>query len=507
MPKPVAQQIGRVYLVGAGPGHPGLVTLRGVECLRLADVVLYDYLVNPQLLEHARSTAELVCLGRHGRGRLWTQEEINHRMIEAARQGSNVVRLKAGDPAVFARAAEEAEALTAAGVAFEIVPGSTAALASGSHAGVPLTHRQVSSAVAIVTGHEDTEKEQPPLDYRQLGAFPGTIVIYMGVTSAAEWSAELIAGGKSPDTPVAIVRRCSWPDQSVHRTRLGDLGTFVIQSRLRPPVIFIVGMAAADESSVAWFTSRPLFGQRVLVTRAEGQAGALRDLLQDAGAEVLLQPVIAIEPPLEWKAVDDALARLDTFDWVVFSSANGVSHWLDRLAMLGKDARSFGPAKIAAIGPGTADELAKYRLRADLVPDEYRAESLADALSPSAAGKRILLVRASRGREVLAERLIAAGATVEQVVVYRSVDVTTPDTDIAATLADGRIHWITVTSSAIARSLVALFGEHLHKTRLASISPITSQTLRELGHEPAAEAREYTMPGILAAICDKSSQH
>ncbi|MBL8826750.1 MAG: uroporphyrinogen-III C-methyltransferase [Planctomycetaceae bacterium] len=501
MRKYLAHRFGPVYLVGAGPGDPGLFTLRGVETLRRADLVLYDYLVNPQLLEHARTGAELVCLGRHGRAPRLSQTEINARMVEAAQQGRTVVRLKAGDPAVFARFGEETDALTAAGVPFEIVPGITAALASGSHAGIPLTHRKFASAVALVTGHEDADKCEPAVEYRALASFPGTIVMYMGVTTVGEWSAALIEGGKSASTPVAIVRRCSWSDQTVQRTTLGGLPALVAEQRLRPPVIFIVGEAAAAESSVSWFATRPLFGQRIIVTRPEGQSFALRDPLQELGAEVRIQPAIAIEPPADWSAVDAAIGRVSEFDWLVFSSSNGVRMWFDRWWSLGGDWRRLANTKLAAIGPGTSDELAKYHLRADRLPDgEYRAEALAQALNAEAAGKRFLLVRASRGREVLAEQLQAAGGHVEQVVAYRSVDVTVPDAELTGLLHAGEVDWVTVTSSAIARSLAAMWGDALRRAKLASISPITSQTLRELGFTPHVEATEYTMPGLVDAI-------
>lgn len=500
MPTQAGNSSGRVYLVGAGPGDPRLLTLRGRDLLARADVVLYDYLVNPRVLEHAQPGAELVCLGRHGRGRLLTQEEINRRLIEEARAGRLVVRLKAGDPAVFARAAEEIDALVAAGVGFEIVPGITAALAAGSHAGVSLTHRKFASAVAFVTGHEQDEKPNGTLDYEALAVFPGTLVFYMGVTTAAEWSHALVDAGKPADTPVAIVRRCSWPDQQTLRGTLGTLGAVVEEHRLRPPAIIIVGDVLAWDQAAGWFTHRPLWGKRVLVTRPADQADAARDLLEELGAQVLVQPAIEILPPANWHEVDARLARLADYDWLVFSSANGVRFFLDRLEALGGDLRRLGPLKLAAIGPGTAEALVYYRLKADLVPAEYRAEALADALLTAGAG-RVLLVRASRGREVLAEQLSDAGVDVEQVVAYRNQDVEQSDAEIAAALTDGGIDWITVTSSAIARSLVRLYGPLLGRARLASISPVTSQTLRELGLEPAAEATEFTIAGLVRAIC------
>jgi uroporphyrinogen III methyltransferase/synthase len=505
MPNPTPPTFGRVYLVGAGPGDPGLITLRGAQCLARADIVLYDYLVNPQILDHASPTAELVCLGRHGRDRIVPQSEINDRLVREATAGKSVVRLKGGDPAVFARAAEEVEALTAAGVEFEIVPGITTALAAGSHAGVPLTHRDVASAVALVTGHEQDGKPQPAIDYRALAQFPGTLVFYMGVTSAPIYTQGLIDGGKSANTPAAIVRRCSWPDQVTLRCTLGTVAQVILEHKLRPPAIVIVGDVVNCEGGGSWFANRPLFGTRILVTRPADQNQTLRDRLQELGADVLTQPAIRIAEPADWSPVDTALSRLDQYDWLVFSSANGVRAVMDRLWSQHGDLRRLGSLRLAAIGPGTREALAQYHLKADLLPTEYRAEALAEALLEKAPGQRFLLARASRGREVLAEQLRGAGGRgvagrVDQMVVYRSTDVEHADPEIAKALATGRIDWITVTSSAIARSLAALFGSDLSRAKLASISPITSATLRELGLEPAAEATEYTMTGLVEAI-------
>jgi uroporphyrinogen III methyltransferase/synthase len=508
---------GKVYLVGAGPGDPGLVTLRAVELLRRADVVLYDYLVNPTVLAHCRPGAELISLGKHGSGRVMSQGEINGLLIDLARSGSVVVRLKSGDPMVFAHAAEELDCLQQNGTPFEVVPGVTAALAAASYAGIPVTHRDSASAVAFVTGQEDADKTDSSLDFAALARFPGTLVFYMGVTTAEHWSQALIAAGKPPSTPVAILRHVSRPDQKRADTTLGEVGRVVREQKLRPPIVFIVGEVAAHGPAWSWFDKRPLFGQRVLVTRPAHQAADLAAPLAELGADVLLQPAILIRPPqirdrieptslplhlraADWATVDRSLELLDRFDWLVFSSSNGVRFLLERLSAIGRDLRLLGQLKIAVIGPGTADELSRFHLRADLVPDEYRAETLADALKSAAAGKRFLLIRASRGREVLAEELIKAGGIVEQIVVYDSVDVESPQPEIAAQMAAGKIDWTTVTSSAIARSLVRMFGDSLHKTKLASISPITSATLRELGFQPGAEAAEYTMPGVVAAI-------
>ena len=502
----MAHSVGKVFLVGGGPGDPGLITLRGCQCLARADVVLYDYLVNPQILSHVRPGAELICLGRHGRERIVPPEEVNAMLVELAREGRSVVRLKGGDPAIFAHAAEETRVLEAAQIPYEIVPGITAALAAGSYAGIPLTHGLAASAVALVTAQERDGKQAPGLDYQALAAFPGTLVFYMGITTARQWTAALIGAGKPATTPAAIVRRCSWPDQETISCSLGTLADEIEARRLRPPALVIVGSVAALAPRHGWFVDRPLFGTRVLVTRAAHQAPAQAALLSELGAQVLLQPAIEISPPDDWQSVDRALARLDQFDWLVFSSANGVRALMDRLLET-RDVRALGHLRLAAIGPGSAQELARYHLRADIVPENYRAEALAEALRPqAAAGKRFLLARASRGRELLAEVLRAEGGAVEQIVVYASRDVAQGDPPIGpAALAAGRIDWVTVTSSAIARSLATMFGAGLRNSKLAAISPLTSATLRELGHEVAVEARQYTIAGLVEAICSAPS--
>lgn len=499
----MSRAVGKVYLVGAGPGDPGLLTLRGAECLREADLVLYDYLASPLLLAHLRPGAEVVCLGRHGHGRLMSPAEVNAAMIGAARDGRTVVRLKGGDPTIFARAADELAALEAAGVPYEIVPGVSAAQAASSHAGIPLTQRDQASCVALVAGQESGEKRAADqLDYSALAKFPGTLVFYMGVTTAPHWSAALIAAGKPPATPVAIVRRCSFPDQQTIFTTLGEVGTLLSggAGKMRPPAVVIVGEVAREREAENWFTSRPLFGRTILVTRPEGQGDALANRLRKLGADVMFQPAIAISQPASWTPVDAAIARLHEFDWLVFSSANGVEYFMRRIDALGYDVRRLGGVKLAAIGPATADELRKFHLSPDLQPDEYRAEALAAALGPEARGRRFLLARASRGREVLAEALTAAGAIVQQICVYESRDVTQPDEVVATALDAGLFDWTTVTSSAIARSLVGMFEGALRNTRLVAISPLTASVLSELGHAPAVVAETYTTDGIIDAI-------
>jgi len=496
--------VGIVYLVGAGPGDPGLITLRGVECLRRAEVIVYDYLANPLILQHAPPGAEKICLGRHESDQRWSQEEIQALLVRHARQGRVVVRLKGGDPGVFGRGAEEIEALRTAGIPYETIPGVTAAFAAAAYADIPVTHGLHSSAVALVTGQERHCKQGEGLDYLALAGFPGTLIFYMGTTSARVWSEALIRGGKPPATPVAIVRRCSWNDQEVVRCTLGDVAEVVARRNIRPPTVIVVGHVVDLAPEVSWFAARPLFGQRILLTRPERQNAPVAHRLRELGAEVLVQPAIEIGPPRDWQEVDRVLRALDRYEWIVFSSANGVQFFLDRLETLHGDVRRLGRARIAAIGPGTAEALRRYHVRADLVPDAFRAEALAEALLKGTHGQNFLLIRASRGREVLAEQLAAAGKQVEQVVAYQSTDVAEPAREVLQAMAAGKIDWVTVTSSAIAQSLARLFGETLRRTRLASISPVTSATLATLGFPPTVEATRYTMDGLVEAILSAS---
>lgn len=495
---------GTVYFVGAGPGHPGLITVRGVECLQRADVVLYDYLANPLVLSHAIDTAELICLGRHRRADIWSQETINSEMVQRAQRGQCVVRLKGGDPMIFGRAAEELGALTDANIPFEIVPGVTTASAAGAFAGIAITDRSHASAIALVTGHERLGKPDSALDYHALAHFPGTLVVYMGVKTVASWSARLLDAGKSPDTPVMVVRRCSWPDQQKLTTTLGEVAKELTPyQKFPPPVVTIIGESAAANPDFDWFARLPLLGTNVLVTRAAHQASSMIGRLSELGANAILGPSIAIREPTDWQPVDQAIQRLHDFDCLVFSSSNGVHYFFRRLLASGKDTRAIAHAKLAVIGPRTAAALQEYSLNADIQPATYRAEALVKALDPSTIGNRFLLLRASRGREVLRDQLQSRGAKVTQVVVYDSVDVDSPDPDIQERWPD--IEWVTVTSSAIARSLHQLWGSQLQQVKLASISPITTQTLQDCGLTPTVEAKTFTADGVIEAIVQHAS--
>lgn len=501
---------GIVYLVGAGPGDPGLITLRGIECLQLADVVLYDYLVNPIIMQHALPNAERICLGKHGgTARRWTQDAINKRLVELASAGKNVVRLKGGDPAVFARAGEEVAFLAEHDIPVEIVPGITTALAAGSHAGISITHRDLASAVALVTGRERPGKAESDLDFDALARFPGTLVFYMGVTTVSQWSRGLLKGGMAPETPVALVRRCSRHDQQTLRSRLDEVEERLTpRSKFPPPVIAIVGAVADQPQLTNWFADRPLFGQTVAVTRPAEQARELGHQLQTQGARVVYQPAIEIRPPADPAAMEKAFADLSSFDWVVFSSGNGVRHFFSQLRGQSKDARAFGGAQIASVGPATTAALGEFSIQPELQPDKFDGDSLAADLvsqiavsEKSSAETKVLLVRADRGRDVLANTLRDANVDVEEVAFYESHDVIELSDDFSELWSAGEVDWITVTSSAIARSLVSLLGKDaLSKCKIASISPLTSATLTEHGLAPTVQAEPYTMPDLVRAI-------
>jgi uroporphyrinogen III methyltransferase/synthase len=496
---------GKVYLVGAGPGDPGLLTIKGLRCLQEADLVLYDGLVNPLLLRLTSAQAERTSRSKSQSGRVAGQEEVNRRLIDEARSGRTVVRLKGGDPFIFGRGSEEAAALAAAGIDFEVVPGVTAAVAAGEYAGLSFTHREYASAVAFVTGHEDTTKEQASLDYVALARFPGTLVFYMGLHRLEALTAALIQGGKSPATPACVICSATNPGQRTVTAALGELNQEVQAAALHPPSIIVVGECVSRRETIAWFEKRPLFGRRIGITRPVAQSGPVIDRVLQLGAEPILLPTIEILPPDDWEPIDATLARLEEFDWLVFTSVNGVDAFLGRLWDSGGDARRLGTVRIAAIGPATGESLRRFGLRPDLMPRAFRAESLAEELRPHVSGKRVLWARADRGRDVLPDELSKAGAVVEQIIVYRNVDATSlPQTELSR-LEQGELDWIALGSPSIAQSLQALctpaaLDQLGRRTRLASISPVTTARAREIGLPIAAEATDYTWDGLVDAI-------
>jgi uroporphyrinogen III methyltransferase/synthase len=496
---------GKVCLVGAGPGDPGLITVRGLECLREADLVLYDGLVNPLLLRHAKGRTERTARATRCRPGAVSQADVTERMICAAREGKVVVRLKGGDPFVFGRGGEEAAALAEARIPFEVVPGITAATAAAVCAGICLTHREDASAVALVTGHEDPTKEEPKLDYSVLAKFPGTLVFYMGLHRVEAIATALMAAGKASTTPVAVVSQTTLPQQQVVSATLATVAAAVRQARLHPPSLIIVGETVSHRNDIAWFEKRPLHGISIGLTRAEGQLDSVIDDVLKLGGEPVPMPLIQIRPPVSWDEVDAVFARLDSFDWLIFTSANGVRSFLGRIWQSGRDVRAIGAARLAAIGPATAEALAAHQLRADVIPAEYRAEGLAEALVPHLKGKRALWVRASRGRDVLPAVLASVGATLEQVVVYRNNDVDELPEELRQRMASGELDWIALSSPSIARNFARVVqpselrqGDHV--TRVAAISPVTADAARECGFEVSVVAEEFTWPGLLHAI-------
>ncbi|MXZ84170.1 MAG: uroporphyrinogen-III C-methyltransferase [Acidimicrobiia bacterium] len=481
-----------VYLVGAGPGDPDLLTLRGAEVLAGADVVVYDRLSVTSLLDLAPPHAELISVGKQPGGPRTSQDDINALLVARGRAGQQVVRLKGGDPFVFARGGEEAAALAAAGVAFEVVPGITSAVAVPAYAGIPVTMRYSSTSFTVVTGHEDPTKGEGSVNWEAVASLGGTVVVLMGAARCRPICERLIAAGLAPDTPAAAVQWGTRPHQRTLRASLSTLADLEPQ----PPATIVIGEVAAAD--LAWFENRPLFGRRIVVTRAQPQASALAADLRRRGAEAIELPAIAFEPPEDLDRLARAAAEVGRYDWVVFTSPTGVARFFEHL----RDARSLGEARVAAIGPGTAAELAERNVVADLIPEQYVAEALLEALADEVGSDwpgRVLIPRAETARDVLPDGLAAAGWDVDVVPAYRTV-APAPDPVAAALLADAEV--ITFTSSSTVTNFVDTYGINTVPKVVATIGPITSATARSRGLEVTIEAAEHTVPGLVAALED-----
>jgi uroporphyrinogen III methyltransferase/synthase len=482
-----------VYLVGAGPGDPGLLTVRGAELLGRAEVVVYDRLASPTLLGLAPTGAELITAGKAPGQVDLTQEQINDVLVEKGRTGATVVRLKGGDPFVFGRGGEEAEALAAAGIPFEVVPGITSSIGAPAYAGIPVTHRGVSTHFTVVTGHEDPTKDRTDVDWEALAKTGGTLVVLMGAGRVGEIARRLVDGGRPASTPVAAVRNGTRANQHTIRTTLGE----VAEAGIRPPSAIVVGDVAALD--LGWFETRPLFGRSVVVTRAREQASDLRARLEELGAEVLELPSIALE------AIDVKVPDLAPYDWLVFTSANGVRAFFERgLVPSGRDTRALGGLRVAAIGPGTARELAAHGITVDLLPERFVAESLLEAFpAPSTPGARVLLARAEQARDVLPEGLGERGFTVDVLPVYRTV-AATPDPAAVERVRRGEVDALTFTSSSTVTNLLDLLGAVPDPQPLVvSIGPVTSATAGEHGLRVDAEAAEHTIDGLVATLLSR----
>jgi uroporphyrinogen III methyltransferase/synthase len=480
---------GRVAFVGAGPGDPGLLTARALELIAAADVILYDRLIPAEALAGARAGAELRYVGKQGGGPFVPQEETEALMLERARAGALVVRLKGGDPFVFGRGGEEALALRAAGIAFEVVPGITAGIAAAAYAGIPVTHRTLASAVALVTAHEDPAKPETALDWEALAAFPGTLVFYMGVRTLPALSARLINAGRPADQPAAVVAQGTLPGQQTVLGTLETIAADAARAGVQAPAITVIGDVAALHTELEWRVPGPLAGVSIAVTRARAQASELAARLRALGASVIEAPAIRIV------ASTDALPALDGFDLLCLTSANGAALLFERLAQRGQDARALAGMRVAAIGPGTARALLEHGVIADVVPERFVAEGLVEALA-GIDFSRVLIARAASARDVLPDALRERGASVEVVSLYETV-VEPLDPVLLPAIADA--DYLTFTSSSTVRFFLSS-AQPGPRTRIVSIGPITSETLREHGLSVSVEARSHDIDGLVEAI-------
>ena len=498
---------GRVSLVGAGPGDPGLLTVRGRRCLEEADVVIYDNLSNPALLAYVRQGAEIVFTGKHGAGVRLSQDEISAIILDRARAGRWVVRLKGGDPFVFGRGGEEALECVRAGIPFEVVPGVTSAVAAPAYAGIPLTHRDHASTVTFVTGHESAKGEEgPSVPWDALAREGGTLVLFMSVLQLDRNLRQLLAHGLDPTTPAAAIRWGTTARQEVVSGTLATLPELVAARRLRPPAVIVIGDVVRLGADLRWFEQRPLSGRRIVVTRPLAQVSAFAKLLEDRGAEVVPMPTIATVAPASWSETDAALARLGDYAWLVLTSQNGVEAFFARLRETGRDVRELHGVGIAAIGPQTRAAIEARGLQVTLTPDIYRAEAVAAALiGTGIAGRRVLLARAAAARTVLPEELSAAGATVDDVPLYRTVLPEVPAGIRALFTGSGKPDLVTFTSSSTVTNFRRLFADQpldevLRGVAVGCIGPITAATAREHGLRVDVEPATYTVPAFAAAI-------
>lgn len=505
-------QPGKVYLVGAGPGDPGLITLRGKYLLERADVVVYDYLANRRLLRHAPSSAQLVYAGKHGGGEhAHTQEEINQMLIDFAREGKCVVRLKGGDPFLFGRGGEEVEELARHGIVFEVVPGVTSATAAATYAGIPITHRGYTASVAFLTGHEDPNKPTSNIDWPKIATGVGTIVIFMGVKNLPQIVKNLIENGRSPETPVAVVRWASTPEQHSVVGTLATIADVVRNAGVKPPALIVVGEVVSLRDSINWFEKRPLFGKRIIVTRTRDQASELVAGLEEAGASCFECSTINIEPVDDYRSLDEALERINEYHWILFTSLNGVRFFFKRLYGKGMDARDLKGPDIATVGKSTADLLLEFGVNADLIPPVFTGEGLAQSLLDlGVEGRNILLPRALTGREILPETLRGAGAQVTVAPVYRNVPTQGRTDELRAELESGRVDLVTFTSSSTVKNFLNMVATEnqqelerlLAGVKIAAIGPITAKTVTDSGLRVDIQPDVYTIPAMIRAIVD-----
>ncbi len=498
----------KVFLLGAGPGDPGLLTLKARDVLSRADVVVYDYLVGERLLMHCRESAERIYAGKRGGDHSIPQDEINALLVRLAQEGKVVARLKGGDPYVFGRGAEEAEALQEAGVEFEVVPGVTSGVAAPTYAGIPLTHRKCASSVTFVTGHEDPTKPESVHDWAALARSGSTLVFYMGMENLEHIAAKLLECNLSPDTPAAVVQRGTTSRQRSLVSTLAKLAPEARALGFTPPAIIIVGHVCALAPKLDWFGEKPLLGKGVVVTRAREQASDLVTLLEEQGACCLELPTISVQPLDDYAKVEEAILRLPDYDWIVFTSVNGVNYFWTQLEEIGLDTRMLGGIDVAAIGPATAEALRQRGVHPDFIPDTYVAESVVQGLiEHGATGKHILIPRAREAREVLPEELRKAGAHVDVLPVYEAAPSGTPEQrdQLLEQLAVGEMHYITFASSSTVDNFFALvhpdhIKQYRNRIKLACIGPITAKTLEGYGFQTDIQPTDFTIPALVTAM-------
>lgn len=493
---------GRVYIIGAGPGDPGLITVKGARCIGEADVVIYDHLVSEELLRLCRPGARLIYAGKRGGDHTLSQESINALLAEEAGLGFTVARLKGGDPFVFGRGGEEAEVLARAGIPFEIVPGVTSAAAVPAYAGIPLTHRGHTSTVAFVTGHEDPGKDQSDIDWAKLAGM-GTIVFLMGVKNLSVIAENLLVHGRGADTPAALIR---WGTTPAQETVTGTIGDIVEKARMqgfRPPAILIVGGVVNLREELNWYERKPLFGKGVVITRPEAQQEELARLLAVQGARAISFPTIAVVAPQDWGELDGVLARLEEYAWIIFTSANGVAFFFRRLYETGRDVRDLKGIRICTIGPATATALESRGIRVDLVPNEFVSEGVVRAFAGHpVAGTKILLPRAAEARDVIPRGLQAMGAEVRVVTAYRTVNSGRKRDELEAYLEAGQVHVVVFTSSSTVKNFLAIMGDRPlpEDVRIACIGPVTAKAAREAGMRIDILHERYTMEGLVEGL-------
>jgi uroporphyrinogen III methyltransferase / synthase len=493
---------GKCFLVGAGPGDLGLATLRAKECIEQADVIVYDYLSNPEMLKWAPDSAEIIYAGKKAGTHTLTQDEINALLVEKAREGKQVVRLKGGDPFVFGRGAEEAQALAAVNVPFAVVPGITSAIAGPAYAGIPVTHRGKNSHVTFFTGHEDPEKSESSIDFAALAKLGGTQVMLMGLDRIEAISRQMLANGMRSDLPVALIRWATTGRQETLVGNLQDIAQRAADAGFAAPAVAVFGDVVALRNELNWFEQRPLFGRRIVVTRTRSQAGVLSEQLRALGADVIELPTIRIEPPSDLRSFAELVQDAHAYDWIVFTSPNGVTAFFDLFYKLYDDAREIGGARIAAIGPATAERIRDFHLKVDLQPEKFVAESIVREFQKQGGVEnlRILLARAEKARDLLPRELTALGAIVDEGFAYRTVPETRDDSGARRRLLEEGADLITFTSSSTVENFLALGLPWPAGMQVASIGPVTSATARDLGLNVAIEARRHDIPGLVDAV-------